>query len=130
MQEPSTASGSVPLPFWESLPIKMYAALTSEAATETAATVVGSNFENLVIESVGVDVLVLVTAKWCQHCTAFVPHWLKLVETLTLTVSTMKTYQMDGEKNEIHGITITSYPTLLMFPGKCFYKVFNFCYYR
>jgi hypothetical protein len=32
-------------------------------------------------------------------------------------VSTIKTYDMNGELNEVHGVAIQSYPTLLLYPG-------------
>ena len=110
--------GTTSMPtIWESEPIKMWSSLKSEAKPSTAGTVVGSTFEELVVKSTGTDVLVLVHATWCQHCKSFLPLWTEMTKLLRASVSTIKTYDMDGELNEVHGVAIQSYPTLLLYPG-------------
>ncbi len=63
------------------------------------------------------DVLVFISAPWCQHCIKFAPIYEKLatelkdVEGLVLT-------KMDGTKNEIEGMNIEGYPTFKFYSSK------------
>jgi hypothetical protein len=55
-------------PYWESEPIQMWSSLKSEELNANHNHLVGHQFKSHVIDSTGIDVLVLVYAKWCQHC--------------------------------------------------------------
>ena len=62
-------------------------------------------------------VLVLVHAPWCVHCKSFNPVFERVARAIATSVSTLKVCRMDGDKNDVHGLDIASFPTLFVFPA-------------
>ena len=103
---------------WESEAVRPWSSIKSEEdQVNVEHHLVGSNFKSKVIDSLGRDVLVLITAPSCVHCQNFQQKWDSLSEMLHLKVSTLTAMQMNGELNEVQGVKVMSYPTLLLFPG-------------
>lgn len=76
----------------------------------------GDSFKAEVVD-VSTDVLVLVYAPWCAHCKSFEPVFSRVAGAVGSAVSTLKVCRMDGDKNDVHGLKITSFPTLFVFPA-------------
>jgi thioredoxin-like negative regulator of GroEL len=119
-------------PIWQSKAMMPWSATKSEeeevlVTREDSTMMIGTEFRQRVVKSDGRDVMVLITASWCEHCKNFAPQWSTVKEGVSRSVSTLTCLQMDGEKNEVFGVEIMSYPTLLLFPAldKERYKTFQ-----
>ena len=67
-----------------------------------------------IIGDVSKDVLVLYYAPWCGHCQSLAPVWEELGESLVDSHVTIA--KMDATANQVPGLSITSYPTLMWYP--------------
>lgn len=92
--------------------------LKSEAVPENnngpVTVVVGNNWQDVVADPTK-DVLVKYYAPWCGHCKTLAPIWTELgqyVEGLDDVVIA----KMDSTANEVAGVAIKSYPTLIWYP--------------
>ena len=118
-------------PDYEAPPIPQWTALKSAPLLEEEeagrGTTTGSIRNNIVevsgdsfkaeVVDVSTDVLVLVYAPWCAHCKSFEPVFSRVARAVGSAVSTLKVCRMDGDKNDVHGLKITSFPTLFVFPA-------------
>lgn len=78
--------------------------------------VVGKNFKSEVIDN-DLDVLVKFYAPWCGHCKKLAPVYKSIAESLT-DIKTLKLVEIDASKNDVEGIILEGYPTLLMYSAK------------
>merc|ERR1712232_1042720 len=62
------------------------------------------------------DVLVDFYAPWCGHCRKFEPLYKELAKKLK-HVRSIKITKLDATRNEVEGMTIMSFPTIILFPG-------------
>jgi hypothetical protein len=46
--------------------------------------------------------------------TLFLPKWNRIAKSISKHVSTMKCYSMNGELNDVYGLNVESYPTLIL----------------
>jgi protein disulfide-isomerase A1 len=77
-------------------------------------TLVGGNWNDIVADS-SKDVLVKYYAPWCGHCKSLAPIW----EDLGAHVADLDDVviaKMDSTANEVPGVSIRSYPTLIYYP--------------
>ncbi len=77
-------------------------------------TIVGNNWQDIVADPTK-DVLVKYYAPWCGHCKSLAPIWTELgqfVEGLEDVVIA----KMDSTTNEVAGVAVKSYPTLIYYP--------------
>lgn len=77
-------------------------------------TLVGGNWNDIVADPTK-DVLVKYYAPWCGHCKSLAPIWTELgqfVEGLDDVVIA----KMDSTANEVTGVSVRSYPTLIWYP--------------
>ena len=102
----------MPPPLWSSLKSGMEEEEGGAAAAATMVT--GASFKKRVVET-GVDVLILVTARFCGHCQRFQPIWEMMKRRVMDSVSTLELLQMNGEMNEVQGLVVESYPSLFLF---------------
>jgi protein disulfide isomerase len=75
---------------------------------------VGGNWNDIVADPTK-DVLVKYYAPWCGHCKTLAPIWTELgqyVEGLNDVVIA----KMDSTANEVTGVAVKSYPTLIWYP--------------
>jgi len=94
-------------PFFKSEPIP-------EANDEPVKTVVGKNFQDVVINSED-DVLMEFYAPWCGHCKQLVPIYDSLATKLK-NVKGLVIAKMDATANEVEGVEIRGFPTIKFFP--------------
>ena len=81
-------------------------------------TVVGDTFRDLVLDSER-HTLLEVYAPWCEHCKGFEPSYNMIGQDLqTRYGDAIRVLKMDGTTNEVEGLEITSYPTLLFWPAE------------
>lgn len=76
--------------------------------------IVGNNWQDIVADPTK-DVLVKYYAPWCGHCKSLAPIWTELgqfVEGLDDVVIA----KMDSTANEVAGVAVKSYPTLIWYP--------------
>jgi len=76
--------------------------------------VVGHSWQDIVADPTK-DVLVKYYAPWCGHCKSLAPIWTELgqyVEGLDDVVIA----KMDSTQNEVTGVSVKSYPTLIYYP--------------
>jgi protein disulfide-isomerase A1 len=76
---------------------------------------VGSNFRE-VAEDTAVDVFIDFYAPWCGHCRKLEPQWKDLGKKLQ-HVKTLRIMKLDATRNEVEGMTISGYPTIVLFPA-------------
>jgi len=62
------------------------------------------------------DVLVDFYAPWCGHCRKFEPLYKDLAKSLK-HVKTLKITKLDATRNEVEGMQIMAFPTIVLFPG-------------
>ena len=81
-------------------------------------TVVGDTFRELVLDSER-HTLLEVYAPWCEHCKGFEASYNMIGEDMqTRYGDAIRVLKMDGTANEVEGLDITSYPTLLFWPAE------------
>lgn len=76
--------------------------------------VVGKSFEQVVMDP-SKDVLVKYYAPWCGHCKKLAPIWDELAEHYA-SVNDLVIAKFDSTANEVDGVDIRSYPTLIFYP--------------
>merc|ERR1712232_461171 len=76
---------------------------------------VGTTFSKIAHDETK-DVLVDFYAPWCGHCRKFEPLYKELAKKLK-HVKSIKISKLDATRNEVEGMTIMSFPTILLFPG-------------
>lgn len=76
--------------------------------------VVGKSFDQVVMDS-SKDVLVKYYAPWCGHCKKLAPIWDELAEHYA-NVQDLVIAKFDATANEVDGVEIRSYPTLIFYP--------------
>lgn len=62
------------------------------------------------------DVLVDFYAPWCGHCRKFEPSYKALAQKLK-HVKSLKIMKLDATRNEVEGMSIMGFPTIILFPG-------------
>eukprot|EP00405_Crypthecodinium_cohnii_P023004 CAMPEP_0206480638 /NCGR_PEP_ID=MMETSP0324_2-20121206/37522_1 /ASSEMBLY_ACC=CAM_ASM_000836 /TAXON_ID=2866 /ORGANISM="Crypthecodinium cohnii, Strain Seligo" /LENGTH=664 /DNA_ID=CAMNT_0053957681 /DNA_START=191 /DNA_END=2185 /DNA_ORIENTATION=- len=62
------------------------------------------------------DVLVNFYAPWCGHCRKLEPQYKALAKKLK-HVKTLKIAKIDATRNEVEGLQIMGYPTIILFPA-------------
>ena len=78
-------------------------------------TVVGLNFDSIV-KNPEKDVFLEIYAPWCGHCQKLEPIYNQLAVQLSTISPNIVLAKMDGTTNEVEGIQISGYPTLIFFP--------------
>lgn len=78
-------------------------------------TVVSANFDSIV-KNPEKDVLLEVYAPWCGHCQKLEPIYNHLAVQLSTINPNIILAKMDGTANEVEGIQVSGYPTLIFFP--------------
>ncbi|KAL8440364.1 hypothetical protein Efla_000252 [Eimeria flavescens] len=78
--------------------------------------VVAANFDELVLKS-NKDVLLMVSAPWCEHCKEIKPAYFRFAQAVARTPSAsaiLEVAKMNGTTNEIthKGFNVTGYPTI------------------
>mmetsp|Transcript_100389 Transcript_100389/g.279630 ORF Transcript_100389/g.279630 Transcript_100389/m.279630 type:complete len:412 (-) Transcript_100389:84-1319(-) len=76
---------------------------------------VGTTFKK-VAEDTKKDVLVDFYAPWCGHCRKFEPHYRGLARKLK-HVKSLRITKMDATRNEVEGMMIAGFPTIMLFPS-------------
>ena len=105
-----------PVPQWTALKSSPVDGAYSASSEVNIVDVNADSFKSEVID-VSTDVMVLVHAPWCSHCKSFKPTFERVARALRSSVSTLKVCRMDGDKNDVHGLKVTSFPTLFIFPA-------------
>lgn len=80
------------------------------------AVVVGSTFDAIVKDPTK-DVLVEIYAPWCSACAGFAQTYARLAAALAEAAPSVVVAKMDGTANDVEGIEVEGYPTLLLFPA-------------
>mmetsp|Transcript_88068 Transcript_88068/g.247572 ORF Transcript_88068/g.247572 Transcript_88068/m.247572 type:complete len:619 (+) Transcript_88068:89-1945(+) len=96
----------------------------AEAEGHPVAVLVGTTFASVAHDATK-DVLVDMYAPWCGHCRKFEPSYKELAHTLK-HVRSLKIAKIDATRNEIEGMHISGFPTIVLFaagstPKKQFY---------
>lgn len=86
-----------------------------DAAAEVVGVLVGSNFVDVARDE-NTDVLVDFYAPWCGHCRKFEPNYKALAKKLK-HVKTLKIMKLDATRNEVEGLSIMGFPTIILFPA-------------
>eukprot|EP00941_MAST-03F_sp_MAST-3F-sp1_P004959 g4959.t1 len=95
--------------------IKSAKALEENSNNDVVVNIVGNNFRDIVLEN-GKDVLLNIYAPWCNHCKALEPHYTALASKLKEGhISSVVLAKMDGTSNEVHGLNVKTFPTVLLF---------------
>ncbi|CAJ1381538.1 unnamed protein product [Effrenium voratum] len=68
------------------------------------------------VEDESKDVLVDFFAPWCGHCRKFEPLYKELAKNLR-HVKSLKIAKIDATRNEVEGVQITGFPTIILFPA-------------
>jgi len=76
--------------------------------------VVGKSFDQVVMDK-SKDVLVKYYAPWCGHCKKLAPIWDELADHY-VNVNDLVIAKFDSTANEVDGVDIRSYPTLIFYP--------------
>ncbi len=92
------------------------AAVPEEPLDEGVTVVVGSTFDDIV-KNPKKDVLLEVYAPWCGHCKSLAPIYAKLAKRFK-DIDSVVIAKMDGTENEVPGLEVQGYPTLLFFPAE------------
>jgi len=77
-------------------------------------TLVGGNWQDIVGDSTK-DVLVKYYAPWCGHCKSLAPIWEDLGSHVA-DLDDVVIAKMDSTANEVPGVAVRSYPTLIYYP--------------
>lgn len=87
--------------------------IPAESHEENVRVLVGKNFSEVVMDETK-DVLVEFYAPWCGHCQKLEPIYAELATKLKENDSVVIA-KMDATANEVYGVDVTSFPTLMMF---------------
>ena len=79
-------------------------------------TIEADKFRSSVLEPESTDAVLFVYNPSCPICERFVPEWNDLVESLK-DVSTLEFFSMDGNGNEVLGLSVVEYPSIFLFAG-------------
>ena len=77
--------------------------------------VVGENFNEIIMDPEK-DALVMFYAPWCQHSKKLLPHFELLAQGFK-SFQNIIIAKIDANLNEVSGVEIIRYPTLLFYPG-------------
>jgi len=77
--------------------------------------IVGKTYSNLIKDG-DKDALVLFTAPWCNHCIEFKKVYEKIAK--KIEGAHMLFGLIDYSLNEVEGVEITEYPTIMFYPGR------------
>jgi protein disulfide-isomerase A1 len=88
-------------------------AVTKEDMLGPVGVLVGSNFRE-VAQDTETDVLIDFYAPWCGHCRKFEPNYKALGKKLQ-HVKTVKILKLDATRNEVEGMMIQGFPTIILF---------------
>jgi len=88
------------------------ATLPDDWDKENVKVLVGSNFEEVTKDKTK-DVFVKFYAPWCGHCKKIAPIWDELAESLKER-SDLVMAKIDGVDNEVDGVDVDGFPTLVM----------------
>lgn len=86
-----------------------------EKRSEVIGVLVGSTFV-ATTQDHSKDVLVDFYAPWCGHCRKFEPLYKSLAKKVK-HVKSLKILKFDATRNEIEGMQISGFPTVILFPG-------------
>merc|ERR1712060_105189 len=86
-----------------------------ERRSEVVGVLVGSTFTSAA-QDASKDVLVDFYAPWCGHCRKFEPIYKELAKKLK-HVKTLRIDKIDATRNEIEGMQIMAFPTIVLFPA-------------
>merc|ERR1711920_1013759 len=86
-----------------------------ELQSEVVGVLVGSTFTEAAQDETK-DVLVDFYAPWCGHCRKFEPLYKELAKKLK-HVKTLRIDKIDATRNEIEGMQIMAFPTVVLFPA-------------
>jgi protein disulfide-isomerase A1 len=95
-------------------PYRLSEAVPEQAHDGPVRVVVADTFEEVVLAK-GVDVLLEIYAPWCGHCKALAPEYEQLAHSLKGWSASLTIAKMDGTKNEVPGIEIEGFPTVLLY---------------
>lgn len=76
---------------------------------------VGTTF-TATIQNENEDVLVDFFAPWCGHCRKFEPQYKQLAKRLK-HVKSLRIAKIDATRNEVEGVQIAGFPTVILFPA-------------
>lgn len=76
---------------------------------------IGSTFSEVAHDE-KTDVLVDFYAPWCGHCRKFEPTYKMLAKKLK-HAKTLKIMKLDATRNEVEGLSIMGFPTIILFPA-------------
>jgi protein disulfide isomerase len=76
--------------------------------------VVGKSFEDIVMDPTK-DVFVKFYAPWCGHCKKLAPVWEELAQEMK-DYKDLVIAKFDATTNEALGVSIRSYPTIVLYP--------------
>ena len=88
--------------------------IPENATVDGVTTVVNYNWQDVVMDD-SKDVLVEIYAPWCGHCKKLAPIWDELGKNVE-QIDDLIIAKMDGTANEVSGLSIKGYPTVLFYP--------------
>ncbi|EJS44527.1 pdi1p [Saccharomyces arboricola H-6] len=77
---------------------------------------VGKNHDEIVNDPKK-DVLVVYYAPWCGHCKRLAPIYQELADTYANATSDILIAKLDHTENDVRGVVIEGYPTIVFYPG-------------
>jgi len=96
--------------------LKFGDAIKSSEETEDSKVLIADEFASLVLKRTSVDTIVWVHDPMCTVCIRSLPVWEQVVRDHA-HVGSLELYSMDGRSNEVRGLRISQFPTLLLFPA-------------
>lgn len=76
-------------------------------------TLVGKNYQTIFQDER--EYLVKIYAPWCGHCKTIAPHFVEAAKALSSNPNIVLA-EFDGTLNEVEGVEISGYPTILWYP--------------